>query len=31
MELTTDSLEYGEHGPAAAARAHAHDFKRSIA
>jgi len=31
MELTTDSLEYGEHGPAAAARAHAHDVKRSIA
>jgi len=31
MELTADSLEYGNHGPAAGARARAHDFKRSIA
>jgi ABC-2 type transport system ATP-binding protein len=31
MELTADSLEYGEHGPAAAARADTHDSKRSIA
>ena len=31
MELTADSLEYGEHGPAAAARPHAHDVKRSTA
>jgi len=31
MELTADSLEYGEHGPAAAARPQAHDVKRSIA
>ena len=31
MELTADSLEYGEHGPAAPARARARDSKRSIA
>ena len=30
MELTADSLEYGEHGPAAPARARAHDSKGSI-
>jgi hypothetical protein len=31
MELTADTLEYGDHGPAAAAGARAHDLKRSIA
>src|SRR5215813_4544304 len=31
MELTAGSLEHGEPGPAAAARADAHDVKRSIA
>jgi ABC-2 type transport system ATP-binding protein len=31
MELTADSLEYGKHGPAAAARARPHDVTRSIA
>jgi len=31
MELTADSIEYGEHGPAAPARARAHDVKGSIA
>jgi len=29
MELTEDSLEYGQHGPAAAAPARPHDFKRN--
>jgi ABC-2 type transport system ATP-binding protein len=31
MELTADSIEYGDHGPGAAAAARAHDLKRSIA
>jgi ABC-2 type transport system ATP-binding protein len=31
MELTADSLEYGEHRPAAAARGRAHDSQRSSA
>jgi ABC-2 type transport system ATP-binding protein len=31
MELTADSIEYGDLGPGAAAAARAHDLKRSIA